>query len=78
MKDIDPIRPQTPSINKIQCATCVYRDKTTLVINGTLREVGVIRNNCKMYSNNIYPYGKPRNILFNNAKCEYYVKDEEG
>lgn len=74
MKTVDPIKPQTPQVSKIKCATCKFRDKTTITIKGIVRPVGVTRGQCKIYSDS---RGKPYDVLFENADCLYYEKDVE-
>ena len=73
MRDREDIKPQTPEAGKIQCSTCIYRDKSTLrLTSGKIIAIGITRNACAAFPEHTYPYGKPYNVLFNNMPCEYY------
>lgn len=75
MRDLDDIKPQTPQASKIQCSTCIYRDKATINLRGRQRAIGVTRCYCAAFPKNEPPYGKPKNVLFDNMPCEYYKED---
>ena len=60
--------PTLPS-EDIKCATCLFR-KPDLVIDGKTIVMGCKNGYCDMY-----PKGKPNDILFANADCEYYESE---
>lgn len=59
--------PSLPDDNII-CQKCVFR-KPDLVINGKTIVKGYKNSYCDMF-----PDGKPNNILFAKADCEYFEK----
>ena len=71
-RKFDPIKPQTPDAKKILCMDCEYRDKTVLSINGKVLPVGATKMYCSQFRNRT---GKPYDVLFNNAECERYKKE---
>lgn len=52
----------------IRCRTCLFR-KADLVIAGKTIVKGYKNGYCDMY-----PDGKPNDILFRKSDCEYHVK----
>lgn len=71
-KNFSPMMVQTPNGNKIECKDCIHRDKTVITINKKTIPIGITKGNCDMF---IYPDNKPSEVLFQNAKCEYYEKE---
>lgn len=71
-REFDPIKPQTPDAKKILCMDCEYRDRTVLNINGKVLPVGATKMYCLKYKNKT---GKPYDVLFKNADCERYKKE---
>ena len=71
-----PMTVQTPDPNVIVCKDCVYRDKSTFNHKGTIIPIGITRSWCEVYTPDI-SNGKPIEILMNNAKCKYYLKDDD-
>lgn len=62
--------------NSIICKDCAFRDKTIVKLGGKMLQVGVTKSFCKIYEAPPKTNGKPTAILFHNAKCRYYQKDE--
>lgn len=58
----------------IKCKDCVFR-KPDLVQDGKVIVKGYKNGYCKVYTPEI-SNGKPNDILFEKADCEYYQKDE--
>lgn len=56
-----------------QCKDCVYRDKTTLTLDGETREVGWSKDTCHVY---VYPECKPNLVMDNRVECPNYEKEE--
>ena len=56
-----------------QCKTCIYRDRTTIVLDGVTHEVGWDKDTCGAY---VHPEWKPNQIMRNTAECPYYESDE--
>lgn len=68
------VRCQTPDAKSIKCKDCVYRDRSVIEISGKVIPVGVTKAYCKMYIGNPHDAGKPNDVLFRNADCEFYKK----
>lgn len=60
---------QWPNPNTIVCKDCIYRDKTTIELNGKIIPVGVTKSFCEEYSDG---KGKPLEILFRDGDCPYF------
>lgn len=71
-RELDPIKPQVPDAKKILCMDCEHRDKTVLSINGKVLPVGATKMYCAQYRSGT---GKPYDVLFKNAECERYKKE---
>lgn len=69
----DDFRPTFPD-DDIICKDCVFR-KPDLVENGKVIVKGYKNGYCKVYATEICN-GKPNEILFENAKCKFYMKDD--
>lgn len=69
----DDFQPTFPDDN-IMCKDCVFR-KPDLVKNGKVIVKGYKNGYCKVYTRDISK-GKPNEILFENVKCEFYMKDD--
>ena len=72
MKD-NTMKGQWANPDTIICKDCIYRDKCTIELNGRTIPVGVTKSFCEMYPRG---QGKPSEILFQNANCDYYVQEE--
>lgn len=70
-KDFEPTFPG----DDIKCKDCVFR-KVDLIRDGKVIVKGYKNGYCKVYTPEI-SNGKPNEILFKNADCEYYMKDAE-
>lgn len=66
-----------PDPEKIKCKDCKYRDKTVVVIEGKAHYCGVTRGECEKYKWG-ETMGKPHDVLFQNADCEFYEQSKEG
>ena len=62
--------------DEIVCKDCAFRDKTVVKLDGVEIPVGVTKGFCKIYEKPPKTNGKPINVLFQNADCKYYRKDE--
>lgn len=69
-EDFKPILPP----DDIVCKNCSFR-KADLKHDGKVIVHGYKNGYCKIYDETIG--GKPNEILFENAKCKYYTKDDE-
>lgn len=69
-EDFAPILPP----DNIVCKDCAFR-KGDVKRGGKVVVHGYKNAYCEIYDNTIG--GKPNEILFNNAKCKYYMKDDE-
>lgn len=74
MTHYSPMRMQWPDTKKIPCRDCVYRDRTTVTIDGTLYKPGITRDTCGKYDG-IRGNWKPSGLLFHNEPCKYYRKE---
>lgn len=72
-----PIRGSWPDPNKVICKDCAFRDKTSVMLNDKTLYVGVTKSFCKIYEKPPKTNGKPNEILFKNADCKYYMKDDD-
>lgn len=69
-EDFNPILPP----DDIICKDCAFR-KADLKLDGKVIVHGYKNAYCEIFDNTVG--GKPNDILFDNAKCKYYMKDEE-
>ena len=69
------IKGQFPERDKIICKDCIFRDKTVIELGEKEIPVGVTKAFCDMYQAPPASNGKPHDVLFNNADCEFYVKE---
>lgn len=74
-REFDPIKGTWPNPNTVKCRDCVHRDKTIVMIGERNVAVGVTRSFCGVYTKEVN--GKPHEILFQNADCDYYMKDDD-
>lgn len=74
-RDFGPLEAgmQVANAKTIVCKDCIYRDKTTFEFEGKIYDAGSTKCRCLMYSDHA---GKPSEILFMNAPCKFYAKDE--
>lgn len=68
-EDFSPTFPD----DDIKCKDCVFR-KPDLVIEGKTIVKGYKNGYCKVYTEDIR--GKPNEVLFKNANCKHYRKDD--
>jgi len=73
-REFSPMHCESPNVNEIFCRDCSFRDKTTIDLDGKEILVGVTKAYCDIY---VKPNSKPTEILFQQAPCDFYVKDEE-
>lgn len=71
-----PLKAQFPNRYKIICKDCIHRDKTTVEIDGKEIPVGVTKAFCDKYRKPPQSNGKPHDVLFNEAICEYYAEEK--
>lgn len=57
-----------------QCKICIYRNKTTIAIDGKSREVGWDKDTGGAYT---YPEWKPNPVMKNKAACPRYEKNSK-
>lgn len=55
-----------------QCKDCLFRDKTTVKLDGKTLQVGATKSVCGIFE---YPDGKPMGVMKNMEECEYYEKE---
>lgn len=72
-REFSPMHCESPDANEIFCRDCSFRDKTTIDLGDGEIPVGVTKAYCDIY---IEPNSKPNKILFQQAPCDFYVKDE--
>lgn len=75
------IKAQKPNPYKIRCKDCEYRDRTFIAVkgNGAVAKVincGVTRATCEKFKPPEY-ISKPHEVLFDNADCEFYKKENK-
>lgn len=71
-----PMHGSWPDPKNIICKDCAFRDKTVVKLNDKTIPVGVTKSFCKIYEAPPKTNGKPLDILFQNADCKYYRKEE--
>ena len=69
------IKGQFPDRDKIICKDCKFRDPTVIKLGEKEIPVGVTKAFCDMYQAPPASNGKPHDVLFNNADCEFYAKE---
>ena len=72
-REFSPMHCESPDGNEIFCRDCAFRDKTTIEWDGKNISVGVTKAYCDIF---VEPNSKPNEILFQQAPCDFYVKDE--
>lgn len=75
-REFSPMKGVFPDPSKIMCKDCEYRDKTQISIGSNIMNVGVTKAFCEMFPKGGESNGKPYDILFQNAKCGFYLKDK--
>lgn len=73
-REFSPMKCESPDANEIFCRDCTFRDKTTIELSGKNIPVGVTKAYCDIF---VEPNSKPMDILFQQAPCDYWVKDED-
>ncbi|WP_315322209.1 hypothetical protein [Stomatobaculum longum] len=76
-KERSHLRAQFPNRYKIICKGCAFRDKSTITIHGKVIPVGVTKAFCDKYRKPPHSNGKPHDVLFNEAICEYYEEEKQ-
>ena len=61
------------TLKPIQCKDCVFRDKTSIKLDGKVVRVGATKSVCKMFE---YPEIKPMGVLKNTEECDYYEQEK--
>lgn len=74
-KDWGEVKGRWPDIKKIKCKDCIYRDRAVIDIFNPPKDVGAAKDVCEMYPLPPDGNGKPSDILFQNADCEFYIED---
>ena len=74
MTHYSPMRMQWPNPKTIPCKDCVFRDRTSIEIDGQMFFPGITRDTCGKYDG-IRGNWKPSKLLFLNEPCKYYKKD---
>lgn len=69
------IKGQFPDRNKILCKDCIFRDHAYIKIGEKEISVGITKIYCDAYQPPPVSNGKPYDVLFNNADCEFYAKE---
>ncbi|HBL41293.1 MAG TPA: hypothetical protein DDY98_06915 [Ruminococcaceae bacterium] len=75
-KEQSPMKGQWPNPNTIVCKDCAFRDKTVVDVGYRKIYAGVTKSWCDVYEKGV-TNGKPHDILFQNAECKYYTKDDD-
>ena len=73
-REQEPLKGVFPNPKKIKCKDCVFRDKGQMELGGKAIEYGVTKDQCEIFQKPNYKYHE---ILFQNANCEFYVKDNK-
>ena len=66
---------QTANVNTIPCRDCLYRDKTTIKVDGEIIRVGITRDTCMIFDGKNGNW-KPSNVYFQSKRCPLYEWDE--
>ena len=70
-----PMRWQNADPNKMPCRDCIYRDQTTVTIDGEKIRSGITRDTCLIFDGKRGNW-KPSNVYFMNEICPMYEQDE--
>lgn len=74
-REFAPIKASWPDPTKVPCKGCLHRDKTVIEIDGKEIKCGITRSFCDMYPGPPIDNGKPGEILFENADCDFYEEE---
>ena len=74
MSKFTEMKGQFPDADKVKCRDCAFKDKTVIDVEGEQIACGVTRSYCDKYPKG-KTNGKPHDVLFLNADCQYYKKD---
>lgn len=55
-----------------QCKDCIFRDRTTVKLDGEVKHVGATKSVCDIYE---YPEMKPTGVMNNTAACDFYERE---
>lgn len=75
-RELDPMKAAWPDPDKIKCRDCFNRDKTEVKLGGKVVKCGITKSFCNAYPPPPDSNGKPLEVLFQNADCRFYAKDE--
>lgn len=70
-----PMRWQNADPKKMACRDCIYRDQTTVTIDGKKIRSGITRDTCLIFDGKRGKW-KPQNVYFMNEGCPMYERDE--
>lgn len=73
-REFSPMKGEMPNPNEIFCRDCIFRDKTIIDLDSKIIPVGITKDFCDIF---VSPNSKPSDILFQQAPCDYWVKDED-
>lgn len=75
-REFDPIKMASPDPEKIVCRDCVYRDMDEIDLGDVVIKTGITKGFCDAFPEGGVTNGKPLDVLFQNAKCPEYERDE--
>ena len=52
-----------------QCKNCIFRDKTSVKLDGEVKHVGAMKSVCDIFE---YPEMKPMGVMNNTETCKFY------
>lgn len=55
-----------------QCKTCMFRNKTNVVLDGKEIQIGATKSVCAIFE---YPDKKPMGVMKNTETCDFYEKE---
>ncbi len=55
-----------------QCKDCIFRDRTSVKLDGEVKHVGAGKSVCDIYE---YPDMKPMGVMNNTETCKFYDKE---
>ena len=73
-REFSELKGTMPNPKTIRCRNCAFRNRDVIVVGEKKIPCGVTRAECDIYQK---PSFKPHEIMFNDADCDYYVKDSE-
>lgn len=76
-QNISEMKGSWPDPEKVACKDCIYRNRDTIELGKKIIKCGVVDSFCEMYPGPPTDNGKPLEILFQNASCKFYEKDDD-